>query len=303
MAKNDKALPNRGKRHLLIAVSDVDQVFSDAVINELANTLKLKTLEGDGSRRFAQSIRHDARLFIEAKARLNYPQLRREIERLDTLNNRAMRGDREAQQLARAVDAMPAEVRDWLARCNPEGRNIPTIPEIASPATRASAVLRLRLILSYGGVETEGRKRPTGKRSWSFKPLLRVPEGIKHKSKRKEGRPRGEVEREFVRNLGITYLNAMGKRPPYKVDFQGRGPFSEFVHRCFELAGAPHGYVTRLINELGQARRKAAGGKPEYPEDLGAYLDERERFYRERWEAEAQIDGLPIRNEGKRGRK
>jgi hypothetical protein len=110
-----------------------------------------------------------------------------------------------------------------------------------------------------------GRKRPTGKRSRSFEPLLRVPAKVEH-------RPRSDAEREFVINLAFTYLIASGKRPPYKVDFQVRGPFSAYVHRCFELVGAPSGYVTTLINEFGRARREAA-----------AYYDEKER--RARWEA------------------
>jgi hypothetical protein len=154
-------------------------------------------------------------------------------------------------------------VWDWLARFNPKGRDIPTAAEIVSPATRMRAIRRLRLVLSYGGMIKDGRKRPTGKRSRSFEPLLRVP-------KIEPNRPRSEAAREFVRNLAITYSSARGKKPPYKVDFQVRGPFSAYVHRCFELAGAPSGNVTRLINEFGRARREAA-----------AYSDEKER--RARW--------------------
>jgi hypothetical protein len=258
----------------MIALGDVDQVFNDAAINELAGILKVQP-----DSRLAQSIRNDVRLFIQTKGRLSIPKLRKEIARLYQLNSRAISSDQGARELACAVDAMPADVREWLARCNPEGRNIPTTEEITSPepATRAGAVQQLRLILSYGtDVERKGRKRPTGKRSRSFKPpLLRLPV----RTKSKEGRPRGNAEREFVRNLGLTYLDATGKRPPYKVDFQAQGPFSRFVHRCFELVRVPSGHVTSLINEIGQARHRALGGEIEYPEDFGAYLDEKERFY------------------------
>jgi hypothetical protein len=41
----------------------------------------------------------------------------------------------------------------------------------------------------------------------------------------------------------------------------------------------PSGHVTSLINEIGQVRRKAAGGEIKYPDDFDAYLRERERFY------------------------
>jgi hypothetical protein len=250
----------------LIAISEVESVFNDAVINELADILKLKSLEGDDFSQFAKSIRQDVRLFIEAKDRLNNPKLREAIVKLYGLITRAERhDDRAAETLARAVDATRPEVWDWLARSNPTGRDIPIAAEIHSPATRARAVQRLRLALSYGGLIKDGRKRPTGKRSRSIEPLLRVP-AIE------PNRPRGEAEREFVRNLAFTYLSARGKSPPYKVDFQVRGPFSVYVHRCFELAGAPSGHVTSLINELGEARREAA-----------AYFDEKER--RARWKA------------------
>src|SRR5262249_46567548 len=118
----------------------------------------------------------------------------------------------------------------------------------------------------YGGFKTMGRKRPTGKHSQSFEPLLWVPKIEPH-------RPRSDAARELVRNLALTYLDATGKEPPYKVDFQSRGPFSQVVHECFELVGAPSGDVTRLINELGQARRVAANHKIEREEDAASHLE------------------------------
>jgi hypothetical protein len=284
-----------GNRRSFIELADVDQIFKEMAINELA---KLARLPANSSlSAFADSIRNDARLFIEAKAHLNNPQLRREMGKLYRLIRHAP-SDERAQQLARTLEGMPVQIREWLASCNPEGRTIPSSAEITSvePATRASSVQQLRLILSYGAdVVKKGRKRPSGKRSRSLRPLLRV-HAIRPKSGRKpnegrtykEGRPRGDAERAFVRNLGLTYAAATGKRPPYKVDFQGRGPFSKFVHRCFELVGAPGGHVTKLINELGQARREAANREIEYPQDFNAHLNEREQFYKQMWRAEAQ---------------
>jgi hypothetical protein len=155
-------------------------------------------------------------------------------------------------------------VRHWLLSCNtPHDRNIPTATEILSPATRQCAVERFRLILSYGGSFVAGRKRSGGRRSRSFKPLLRLPEQTKR------GRPRGEAEREFVQWLAVAYVEATGRSPPrtanYNIDI--RGPFSDFVHQCFELVGAPTGNVTRLLNQYGAARRRdekrqRAGDRP-----------------------------------------
>ena len=93
-----------------------------------------------------------------------------------------------------------------------------------------------------------GRKRPNGKRSWSFKPLLNAPVGIERM------RPRGEAQREFVQCLALTYLEATGKpMVPYTAR-EANGPFCNFVSQCFELVGAPTGNVPRLINEFGKMR-------------------------------------------------
>src|SRR6516165_1299277 len=94
----------------LIALSDVERVFNAGVVASLARTAKLPA-EADIDR-FGESIRIAGRIFLEAKSRLNAPQLRTAIERLYQLNTRAEQGsDRAARALARAVDVMPADVR------------------------------------------------------------------------------------------------------------------------------------------------------------------------------------------------
>src|SRR5262249_61848226 len=124
-------------------------------------------------------------------------------------------------------------------------------------------VVLSRLIRVWRGRVVAGRKRSGGRRSLSFKPLLRFPERIER------GRPRGEAEREFVQGLALAYVEVTGRSPPrtahYKTDI--RGPFPDFVHRCFELVGAPTGNVTRLLNQYGAARRRdkkrhRAAGRP-----------------------------------------
>ena len=240
----------------LIAIGEVEGVFDDEIVKEFAQTLK-PPADADIAR-FAQSIRISARIFLKEMNKLSLPQLRAAMERLYRLNTRAEDGnDRTAQALARAVDAIPADVRQWLLSCSATlHRNIPTATEILSSATRQSAVERFRLILSWGGSVVPGRKRPGGRRSRSFiKPLLRLPERIER------GRPRGEAEREFVQGLALAYLELTGRPPPrtahHNIDI--RGPFPRFVHRCFELVRAPTGNVTRLLNQYGAARRRGAG--------------------------------------------
>jgi len=243
---------NCGLRGSLIAISDVERVFNADVVASLARTVKLST-QADIAR-FGESIRIGVRIFLEAKARLTAPLLRAAIERLYQLNTRAEGGgDRAARALARAVDAMPADVWQWLASRNTWDRcKIPSAKEILSPATRQKAVERFRLILSYGGRVVAGRKRASSRRSRSFKPLLWVPEQTK------PGRPRKEAEREFVQSLALAYVEVAERPPPrtahYNIDI--RGPFPHFVHQCFEFVGAPTGNVTRLLNQYGAARRQ-----------------------------------------------
>jgi hypothetical protein len=246
-----KTAPNRRS---LIALSDVEHVFDDDAVTELARIAKLPA-DADVAR-FTESIRIAARIFLEKKALLNAPHLREAIKRLYQLNTRAGRGgDRAARALAHAADAMPASVRQWLISINARhGRNIPTASEILSPATRQSAIERFRLILSYGGGVVVGRKRRRGRRSRSFMPLLRVPEQIRR------GRPSGAAEREFAQWLAVAYLEATEQPPPHTAHHSHviRGPFPRFVYRCFDLVGAPSGSVTRLINQFGSARRDIA---------------------------------------------
>ena len=152
MPAERKAIP-RGysERRPLIALGDVERIFDDATVLKLAKTAKLPA--GADAARFGESIRVAVRIFLQTKAKLDPPRLKAEIERLYQLNRRAEGGsDRAAHALARAVVAMPADVRQWLtSRNTPHCRSIPTEAELLSPATRRSAVDRFRLVLSYGG--------------------------------------------------------------------------------------------------------------------------------------------------------
>jgi hypothetical protein len=192
----------------LIAVSDVEQVFSDLVVRELARTLKFPASADIG--RFGLSVRTAARIFLETKGQLNAPQLRAAVARLYRLISRAERCDNGAAlALAGAVDTLPALLRRWLTSCNrPHNRDIPRATEIRSLVTRQNAVERLRLIVSYGSRVVPGRKCPGGRRSRSVKPLLRVPETARR------GRPSGLAERELVQWLAIAYLEGAGHPPP-----------------------------------------------------------------------------------------
>lgn len=194
------------ERQLREASAAIETMFTNKIVEELAEDLNVEKLERT---RFAQSVRVDARLFLESKTRLNASQLRSEVQELFAINNRAKRGnDMQIKRLVRAVDAASSDVWDWLLGFGIPG-GIPTPTEIHDPATRGAAIQQLNRLLSYGRSRGDGRKRkrtqnPTG-RSKQLQPLLRAPTKIARH------RPKSAAERDFVRNLSITYQEATGK--------------------------------------------------------------------------------------------
>jgi hypothetical protein len=238
----------------IISLDEVDSVFNGGIIVELASALK-PTKDADISR-FAKDVRTGVRRFIHARTRGSPNEICKSIEHLYRLNARAERGsDQAAHELADAIANMSPEVQEWLLHCTPLARNMPAPGLFKSTASRQQAVEQLRIILSYGGKAVRDRKRPTGKRSQSFKPLLYLPTTGR-------GKPKDQAAREFVEWLALIYVETTGKCTPKtannNVDI--RGPFSKFAHRCFELAGAKSGNLTRLINERGVVVRKMPSG-------------------------------------------
>jgi hypothetical protein len=78
-ARTHKAVSST-QRPTLIAPGDIDRLFDDHIINELAYLAKLPK-EADLTR-FAESVRQAARSFVHAKSALDPQQIRDEIKRL-----------------------------------------------------------------------------------------------------------------------------------------------------------------------------------------------------------------------------
>ena len=233
----------------LIREDDVERIFGDDEIKKLAKTLRLPTNTDLIS--FGESVRQSVRHFLTAKAQLTPVELRDEIKRLYQLSVRADRSGRkstkEKENLAKAIESLPNDVRGWLDRVfHRTDIRIPTGAEIRSPDTYEHSVKCLRSILSYGGV-ARGRQRSDGMKP--LKPLLRAPVLT--------GRPRNVAERKFIQWLAFA-VKETGHHVPQAVHNDARGPFSQFVHDCFSMAGAPTGSqtVTTLINEREKNRRE-----------------------------------------------
>jgi hypothetical protein len=234
-------------KNTLIAESDIDRVFNEGVIVELAKDIKAAP---GAVMRFGDDVRCAARAYLAEHARTNWKAIDKQIRDLYRLADRLDRGEAAPARLADRIGSIDQATRDWLERCAHRLLSFPSSEEILDDRTRKHAVKRLRSILSYGQYPVKGRKRPGGKRSRrTFKPLQRVP-------KVSRGRPRDLAARELVQQLALAYAEATDRSPPRRVSLRSPGPFFRLVRQCFDLVRISSGGVVDLINEREIRRKK-----------------------------------------------
>ena len=230
----------------LIAEKDIDAVFSDAAVAKL-----LHRVSADAAiiGRAGRSIREAVHVYLALRARTAWKDIRRQIERLYGLAERAARSSEPAiTELAERIAGIDPAVRQSVERSIYRRVAFPTADEIRNEGTRQAAISRLQSILSTGLKWAKGRKRPNGQRSRSLKPLLRVPDLGR-------GRPRDIAARELMQNLRLIWLETSGQRPPNWVsaDNSTLQPFFVFVSEVFGRLGIKN--YEELVNEREIARR------------------------------------------------
>jgi hypothetical protein len=231
----------------LIAENQIDQVFSAAVIAEMAKDIKAPP---DAVTRFEDNVRAAARGYFAERARTNWKAITKSIKGLNGLADKAYHGSEDAAAaLADRIGSLDQNVRRWLDWCTRRQLPFPSPREIKDPGTRKQAISRLLSILSYGQKQAPGRKRPGGKQSRTTIHSLRVPTIS-------PGRPGDLAARELVQQLALAYLEATGRSPPQCVSISSPGPFFRLVRRCFRLIQIPDGYVANLINEREERRNQ-----------------------------------------------
>jgi hypothetical protein len=233
----------------LIAEKEIDCVFNERVIAEMAKCIKAPP---DAIARFRDNVRAGMRAYFAELARTDWKAIEKQIRNLYRVANSADQGsDAAAARLADCIGSVDQATSNWLERCADHSFLFPShgplwfpsSDEIRDPGTRRQAIRQWRYILSYGQERVEGRKRPSGKRSRpSFRPWLRLP----HSGR---GRPRDLAARELVQHLALTYTEATGRRPPHCVNSRSQGPFFRLVLRCFKEARITDGSVVKLIND------------------------------------------------------
>ena len=248
------------KRRSVVTADQISYIFDDVCIEKLARIGKLP--RHANRQRFADGIREAARIYATEIREPNDNEVRAEIESL----HRAAARQR-FEELAALLEKLSSRARSQLKydewtradnlgsprrrRVSAQRRNVtlPSPEALRDEKTRGEACATVIKLCQYGGRWAESRRRPSGKRSWSWRPYLRAPEPQRHFPKR-------EAELRFVMWLRIAWLEATGEEATRTVDPRRPGPLARMVKKCLVLVGAGHADAVGLLNELNQIRRE-----------------------------------------------
>ena len=179
-----------------IAAADIPRVFDDARIDALAAIGRLPA--GANRKRFAESVREAARIYAKDARMPTDNELNAEIDALYRAAERKRYG-----QVADLLEKLSPKARDLLRkRATRLNLELPASEALRDTAQQ-KAVLRL---CAYSGSYVEGRRRPSGKRSQTWRPLLVSPKPRRNFARR-------DAERNFVMWLQTAWLEATGKSP------------------------------------------------------------------------------------------
>jgi len=241
-----------------IEEAEIPRIFDDACIKELAIT---GLPAGADLKRFAEGVREAARLYAKDARAPTDSKVHTEITALYRAAERKRYG-----QVAALLEKLSPKASELLnKRATRLSFELPTSDDLRDGTrqqTASEAVLRL---CQYGGQYIEGRQRPSGKRSRTWRALLVATKAHRNSPTRISlpagGRyPRGgrrDAERTFIIFLQIASLEATDKRPSLAANPARPGPFVRMVRKCLKLVGAGHADAVGLINELNRWRKEA----------------------------------------------
>lgn len=236
-------------RKARLAPDDVNRMFDDACIEELAGIGKLPA--GADRKRFAEGIRLAARMYATESRIPNVNALNDEIAELHRAADRCR-----YDEVACLLEQISARARDMLTERGGRpsiGIKLPTPDTLRDGARRESACADVARLCRIGGRVVESRRRATGKRS------RKVWRAVLYAPKKQRNFDRRAAERDFVMWLRVTWVEAVGQTPSQTArhaDASRRpGPFARMVQECLRLVGAPDADAVGLINELHRRRR------------------------------------------------
>jgi hypothetical protein len=221
---------------------DVDQVFDDRAVCELAEIAKIPSITGRGI--LKREIQRAARLYLRDKQSPNVNAVYREI---DSLHRAAEK--RECEVVSQKFAELSPPARDLLELNATE--ELPSQSDFValSDQERDEVCDKIAARCRVGGGIVKGRKRQSGRRSLTWKAQLYAPKPTPHFEKRK-------AELEFVIWLRAAWFDAKGKLPSSTANHESPGPFVRFVKECLKLVGAGHADAIGLINEANRRGRE-----------------------------------------------
>jgi hypothetical protein len=124
---------------------------------------------------------------------------------------------------------------------------LPQPEDLFDPAKREKACEAIIDRCEIGGRKVPGRDRPSGRRSWTWEPVLRAPEMNRHPEIR-------SAERTFIMWLQVAWVEATGTAVPVTANHYYAGPFAKLAKKALALMGAPYADAVQLINDLEHCR-------------------------------------------------
>ena len=229
-----------GKDQRLISEDDVERVFDAKCIRTLAILSKIPEIE-----RFGADIREDARIYTREARESSDNELYKEIKRLHDAADRNL-----FERVRSLIEHLSPRARAQLAprwgQTNPRAK-FPEPNDFDFIDQREATCVKLASLCRVGGKYTEGRMRPSGKRSWTWRWCYFAPKPSRHFRKR-------SVEQRFVRHLALTWHKITGKPAPKAVHRHKPGPFAIFVRECLRFCENREADPINLINNRGRRR-------------------------------------------------
>lgn len=224
-------------RHPILE-ADILLVFDDACLGKLASIAKLPA-DAD-AKCFREGVREAARIYARDACVATDNELHAEVCILYRAAER-----KRYEDVAVALKKLSPRARKLLKERTVQ---LPAAEHLRSPTLQQKACEAVLRCSHYGGRYVEGRRRSYGKRSRTWRPLLRAP-------KHRRNFARRDVERDFVVCLQLAWLEATGKKPSLTANAERPGPFVKMTKECLGLVGAGHADVIGLFNELNRRRK------------------------------------------------
>jgi hypothetical protein len=225
-----------------ITVADVLRIFDDTCIDRLADIARFPA-HADRER-FAAGVRQAARIYARDARIPTDNELNAEIAALYRATERKRCGE-----VAALLEKLSPKARELLSkRATRLSLELPASEDLCKAARQERACEIVLSLCQHGGSNGTGRRRPSGKRSRTWRPLIHAPQ-------RTRNFPKRDAELNFIMWLQATWLESAGKWPSLAANPKRPGPFARMVRKSLELIGAGHADAVGLINELNRRRR------------------------------------------------